>query len=102
PGEVLGADVMPSLTRSPLLTSDGSRKRRVPQSESHFDQVHCFDRRSVQQRRAILPGFDRLDRGLDQEWIAAHHRNALKLKASTLRTILTQAGVARDEFLRAY
>ncbi len=24
------------------------------------------------------------------------------LKASTLRTILTQAGIARDEFLRAY
>ena len=28
--------------------------------------------------------------------------NHLILKASTLRTILTQAGIARDEFLRAY
>lgn len=28
--------------------------------------------------------------------------NHPKLKASTLRTILTQAGIARDDFLRAY
>jgi hypothetical protein len=28
--------------------------------------------------------------------------NHLKMKASTLRTILTQAGIPRDEFLRAY
>ena len=28
--------------------------------------------------------------------------NHLKVKASTLRTILTQAGIAREDFLRAY
>lgn len=28
--------------------------------------------------------------------------NHPSIKASTLRTILTQAGIARDEFLRAY
>ena len=28
--------------------------------------------------------------------------NHPRLKASTLRTILTQAGISRDEFLRAY
>ena len=28
--------------------------------------------------------------------------NHSTIKASTLRTILTQAGIARDEFLRAY
>jgi predicted RNA binding protein YcfA (HicA-like mRNA interferase family) len=28
--------------------------------------------------------------------------NHLRLKSSTLRTILTQAGISRDEFLRAY
>jgi hypothetical protein len=28
--------------------------------------------------------------------------NHLTLKASTLRTILTQAGISREEFLRAY
>jgi len=28
--------------------------------------------------------------------------NHPRLKSSTLRTILTQAGIARDEFLRAY
>jgi hypothetical protein len=28
--------------------------------------------------------------------------NHLKIKASTLRTICTQAGISRDEFLNAY
>jgi len=28
--------------------------------------------------------------------------NHSRIKASTLRTILTQAGIARDDFLRAY
>lgn len=28
--------------------------------------------------------------------------NHLAIKASTLRTVLTQAGITRDEFLRAY
>lgn len=28
--------------------------------------------------------------------------NHLRLKSSTLRTILTHAGIARDDFLRAY
>jgi predicted RNA binding protein YcfA (HicA-like mRNA interferase family) len=28
--------------------------------------------------------------------------NHLTIKSSTLRTILTQAGIARDDFLRAY